>query len=159
VNKTLEKQSTVINEVEEFIKRFHNGDSVVTPDAKNLIFTIPKESKLGITSTVQRNYADVLGWAIATYQFRKDTSSYHDQLLIAYEVLDDIERGRTQGVIKDNIRLADRFKDCQDENKQLKETKIQLEAEILKLKRDKEELDKLVDELGGKRTSILERKD
>lgn len=36
---------------------------------------------------------------------------------------------------------------------------MKLEAEILKLKEDNEELHRLVDDLGGKRTSTLEPED
>lgn len=155
VSKALEKPSTVINEVEDFIRRFHDGDSVVTSNAQKMIYTIPKESKLGLTSTRQKSYADLLGWAIAAYQFHKDTSTDHERLLMAYELLDEIERGRTHGVIKDNIKQVEKFKYCQDENKQLKETKIQLEAEILKLKEENEELHKALENLGGKRISTV----
>jgi predicted nuclease with TOPRIM domain len=62
-------------------------------------------------------------------------------------------------VARDNAKLIDKFKECQDENKQLKETKIQLEAEILNLKAENEELHKAIENLGGERTSVLEPKD
>jgi len=153
----MERQSSVITEVENFIKRFHDGDSVVTPEAKKLVITFPsKKGILGLESKEQRYYADLLGWAIAAYQLHKDEANSEGRLMMAYQLLDYIERGRTHGVIKDNVKLIDKLKECQEENRELKETKIQLEAEILRQKGEIQELHKLVDQLGGKRTSTLE---
>jgi len=37
------KPKRVIAEVEDFIKRFHDGDSIVAPEAKHFIIATPKK--------------------------------------------------------------------------------------------------------------------
>jgi hypothetical protein len=42
----MEKQKVVIAEVDDFIKRIHNGDLVIDPDAQKLEITSPKKGAL-----------------------------------------------------------------------------------------------------------------
>jgi len=88
----------------------------------------------------QRYFPDLLGWAIAAYQYDVDSCSPEHVYDIACQLLDYIERGRTHGIIKDNIRLTDRFKECQEQNQRLKDNQQKLEREILELELENKNL-------------------
>jgi len=142
----MEKQSSVvIAEVEDFIKRVHNGDLVITPKANKLFLTIPAgKNVLGLPSKRKYTLADLLGWAMAAYQLHKDfsppSSIVHERWVdsklkvTAYEFLDYIERARACGVIKE-LNITNKLKTCQEQNNQLKERIDKLESECQRLKK------------------------
>lgn len=147
----MNKQSRVIAEVEDFIKRVHDGDLVISPKAAQMVMILPtgKKRLLGLTSKRKRNLADLLGWAMAAYQFRKDVDSLPSQLQIAYELLDMIERARAYGVIIEK-NLTNKLKGCLEQNKRLKDKQQKLETELLKLTKENVELHKALDTFGGR---------
>lgn len=114
----MEKQSVVITEVEDFIKRYHSGDLILTPEATKMVMIVPHgKNILRMTRKVHRNFPDSLAHMIATYQLDKDHNP-RDQVIIAYDLLDVIERGRAWGIIRDQKQQARAY---EQEIEQLKE--------------------------------------
>jgi len=152
----MNKQSRVIAEVEDFIKRVHDGDLVISPKAAQMVMILPtgKKRLLGLTSKRKRNLADLLGWAMAAYQFRKDVDSLPSQLQIAYEFLDMIERARAYGVIIEQ-NLTNKLKGCVEQNKRLKDNQQKLGTQISKLKKENKELHKALGRFGD-RSEVIE---
>ena len=140
--------SAVLDEVEDFIKRFHSGDILITPQAKTIQLEIPPKALMGAESYEIRTYTDMLGWAIGAYQYYKDRPELGRQLDCAYHLLDFIERGRTHGVIK-NLNLTIKLKECQKENKRLKERAVKLQMKIESLKTQNAELHKALNLFAG----------
>jgi len=143
------KHANIFAEVEDFLKRFHDGETVVSPQAKKLTMMIPTGAVPGVTSTQKRMFADMLGWLIGAYQLHKDDLDQEKRLDYAYALLDYIERGRTFGLIKD-LNLANKLKECQEQNARLKESAEKLERKILGLERENEELHEVLDQFGGR---------
>jgi hypothetical protein len=126
----MDEQNCVIAEVKDFIKQFHDGDLIITPEDRNFEMTYPEKSALGLTSAYRKNFADSLGWAIAAYQLQKDVSP-KTGLEIAYELLDLVEQARAFGIIKPQ-KLTNQLKECQEQNQHPKERVDKLEKEVLK---------------------------
>jgi len=143
----IEKTNTVIAEVEDFIKRFHDGDITITPNAMKMKLKMPSKSFMGVERSEIRTYTDMLGWAIAAYQYYRDNKALGRQLECAYHLLDIIERGRTYGVIK-NLNLTSKLEKCQKESNQLKEENDKLQKENQRLRQLNEELHKTLGRFG-----------
>jgi len=139
--------TSVFDEVEDFVKRFHDGDIIITPKAKTLQLEIPSKTLMEDGAYEIRTYTDMLGWAIAAYQYYRDTPELGRQLECAYHLLDLIERGRAYGVIK-NLNLTNKLKEYQEQNSQLKEEKDKLQKENQRLKQLNEELHKTLSKFG-----------
>lgn len=133
---------TVFGQVEDFIKRFHDGDISIAPEANTLQFKIPAGAFMGTTSNEIRSYADILGWAIGAYQYYKDNPHLVGKRQeCAYHLLDLIERGRAFGIIK-NLNLTNRVKTLELENSQLKEQLANLKLLNAQLAKQNEDLHK-----------------
>jgi hypothetical protein len=148
----------VIIEVEDFIKKLHDGEIAIAPKAQDLQMTQRIKGTLGVSSENLGTLADLLGKKIARYEAFKDGSTISFKMDAALELLDLIERARTLGVIVPQ-NLTKILEECQDENKELKETKDQLEKENLQLRQENEKLHRLVKNLGGEPTSTVENGD
>lgn len=115
----MEKQSAVIAEVEDFIKRWNSGELVFTPEAKKMTITsIVGKNFLGMTKKRTVNLPNEIGYAIATYQLHKDLGNRVAILDMAYGVLALIQKARVFGIIKDTKQQA---KDYEQEIEQLKQ--------------------------------------
>jgi hypothetical protein len=143
----MESKSCVIAEVENFIKGFHEGDYVISPDARKIEIIDTEQG--GKSHTV----ADRLGYAIAKYQCEKDINP-SGVLAIAYQLLDYIERARTHGIIIPQ-NLSNSLKECQEQNQRLKDNQQKLEMETMRLRVENEELHKALDKFGD-RSSVAE---
>lgn len=141
---------TVLAQVEDFIKHFHDGDIFIAPEATTLQIEIPAGAMMGFTSYETRSYADMLGWLIGVYQLWKDDPTQVGRKReCAYHMLDFIERGRVYGIIK-NLNLTNKIKECQEQNQRLKDNQQKLEEKILELERNNQELHKALDVFGGR---------
>ncbi len=119
---------SVIETVETFIRRMHDGDLIVTREAADIEYSSPGPS-LGTTSL-----ADDLAFTISRYehfyQLAKDTELGR---LFADAALALIERAYSNGVIREGPRLLNKLSECQKK-------KMDLEAENVKLLSDIEKL-------------------
>ncbi len=106
----MEKQSVVIAEVEDFIKRWKSGELILTPEIRNATVT-SEEGKnfLGMTKKRTVNLPNEIGYAVATYQLQKDLKNPRETLQIAYEVLALIQRARAFGFISDPKQQAKEY--------------------------------------------------
>lgn len=153
----MNRQDTVIIEVEDFIKKFHDGEIAIAPEAQNLQVARRIKGKLGVSSENLGNLADLLGKAIARYEAFKDTPTVFLKMDAALDLLDLIERARTLRVIVPQ-NLTNKLKECQEQNNQLKEEKDKLEKVCQKLKEENRELHRTLDHF-GERGNISEVKD
>jgi transcriptional regulator with PAS, ATPase and Fis domain len=152
VMRAMEKESSVIVQVEDFIKRIHDGDLVVTDEAKTLTLNLQVDKVMGIRSMkCLGTLADLLGKAMACYQFHRDDKSVFSVIRTesAYDLLNLIERARAYNVIKE-VNVTNKLTECQEQNQRLKDNQQKLETEILRLKRENEELHKALDLFGGR---------
>jgi hypothetical protein len=137
----LERPSVVIIEVEDFIKRFTNGELVLSPEAKNMTWTAPiGKNFLGRPKNVTKRLPDIIGWAVATYQLNKDAIP-RSRLESAYELLDLRQRARAFGLIKNPQQQT---RDYEQEIKQLKEQIASLRALNDKLTKENKRLHNLL---------------
>jgi len=155
VSGKLDRQNTVINECEDFLKEYDANEMAITSEARTSEVIRYVSGRLGTSKQNLGSFAELIGKAIARYKFLRDSSILFAKADAAYDLLDLIERGKALGFIVPQNLMA-KLKECQDENKQLKELKLQLESEISKLKEENKKLNKLVDNLGGRPTSTLE---
>jgi len=142
----MKKQSLVISRVENFIRRIHDGDLVITPKAKNIkLEKVVAQGYLGAKKE-QGTLATLMGNCMFEYQSFKDlsaTSSYKDDIghrlginrrldTAARELLECIELGYSHGVFKEQ-KLTSQIKEYQEQNLQLREKVDKLEKENQKL--------------------------
>jgi hypothetical protein len=115
----MEKQSVVIAEVEDFIKRWTSGELIFIPETRKMtmIYEIGKNF-LGMTKKRTVNFPNEIGAAVATYQLQKDLGNPRARLEMAYEVLALIQRARAFGLISDSKQQARAY---ETEIEQLKE--------------------------------------
>ena len=150
------KDSRVIAEVEAFIKDFHSGDIVISPNAREVWLTIPiesanKDSLLFREKTQKTCLSDLLAWAIASYLYLKDNQVGSQMKLDqAYECLDYIERARAYGLVIPQ-KLTSQLEQYKEENSRLKEQNDKLSRENANQKKLIEEMHKTIDTIGPKR--------
>lgn len=144
----MKKPSLVIPEVDDFIKRVDNGDLIITPEAREIMLTIPAgKNPWGVSIKEKHSLAELLSCAIGNYQVIKDSvRDVHstrtnpllrqalDSRLIesSDELLCYIKRARIYGVIEDR-NLTNKLKECQEQNQRLKEKVDKLGKENQKL--------------------------
>lgn len=159
MSSTERKESEVIKAVEDFIRDFHNGDLTLSPEATDICLKIaisPREreefKRFGIktSSEMKKTVADCIAWAIANYLVDKDLEKpFHDRLPHAYKTLDYIERARAYGMVIPK-KLTSDLKECQEQNKQLKELNEKLSRENVHQKKLIEELHKTISTITAK---------
>lgn len=165
------KQPIVIDQAEDFIKRIHDGDKVITPEAQKIVLTKAVGEGLLRRSDEKHSLAELLGSAMSHYQSTKELAiravKYELWLrqkltLMRFDAAEDLQKyidlAYTHGVIKDQ-NLISKLEECQEENEQLKKTKDQLEKENLRLKEENDQLHNLMRTLGGEPSSTLEHGD
>lgn len=149
----MERSSVVITEVEDFIKRFSNGDLVLAPEARKLTWTAELgKNFLGRPKKITRELPDIIGCAIAHYQHSKDISPPL-QFQSASDLLDLIQRARAFGVIRNPKQQARAY---EQEIEQLKERINSLSELNKKLKLENKTLHNLVDSRGGTQVGDIE---
>lgn len=117
----MSKNSVILTEVEEFIRRWNNGELALTDIAKDMIVTyknFQEKNLWGKPKTFHKPLPDYLGWGISTYQYAREVGYFGNIYQTAYELLDTIQRARAYGAIVD---AKQQVSDYQSEIKQLKE--------------------------------------
>ena len=144
-----EEKSTVIAEVDDFIKHLDNGDLSIAPKASEIVVTFSTMKKsLGQTIKKEHSLAEAIAHDITSYQVLKDCIcrsqkfGKSDPMLnvtldsrlidLAYALLGHIKRARVYGVIEDR-NITDKLKESQEQNQRLKEKVDKLEKENQKL--------------------------
>jgi hypothetical protein len=132
----MKKHDALLSQVEDFIKRIHNGDLIITPEAQKITLTIVVgKDSLGRPNKEQHSLADLLGSAMFMYQSLKSIAIPRSMLKsnpmiqltvnsrredVALDLQKYIELAYTHSVIKET-GLAGKFEKLQQENEQLKE--------------------------------------
>lgn len=115
----MEKQSAVITEVEDFIKRWTSGELIFTPETRKMAITYDVgKNFLGMTKKRTINLPNEIGYAITDYQLQKDLGNPRAKLEMAYNVLALIQRARAFNLIRDAKQQA---REYEQEIEQLKE--------------------------------------
>lgn len=123
MSKDTDEHSSVIAEVEDFIRRLHDGDYIISKEAHKIEFSKPRDGAVGLVSRKEiGNLADRLAHAMSIYEVNKGKSSLRRTSAIS--CLMWINRAFSWGVIKEGKGLLTRLKKCQERNLQL-ETDIQ----------------------------------
>jgi len=138
----MEKQSVVIAEVEDFIKRWNSGELIFTPETRKMTIT-SEEGKnfLGLIKKRTVELPNEIGYSIATYQLHKDLKNPRAMLDMAYGVLALILKARAFGLIRDSKQQA---RDYEQEIERLKEQIDNLKTLNDKLTEENKRLHNLV---------------
>jgi hypothetical protein len=146
-----EKQKiTLYDTVNDFIKRIHEKDLVITKEAATIQFSNPSatgvRSVLGIRKKTG-NLADRLAWAMSAYEGLKENTQLCSKY--AAECLMWINRAYAWDVIKEGKGLINKVKKAEEKIAVLEADNIDLSAKLLTLKNKYEELSDSGDEFYG----------
>jgi hypothetical protein len=136
----------VIKKIEEFIEHFYNGDYIVKDDA----FRVPCSY-----NNQKGNLGNFLTGSLTNYLISKGNQDSEQIANSATQALSWITQIRGANLIFESPSLLSKLKSAQEENRQLKEVKAQLEEKLSKCERDNEELHKWLDKFGD-RTTVAE---
>jgi hypothetical protein len=134
------KSSVVIDELDEFVKRWNNGELILTTEAKTMIidYTVHDIKNLfGKPKKLAKSLPDYLGWAIGAYQYIREEGYSPDLMDMAYQLLDVIQRARAWRLLIDtNQQISDYEKQIEllkEENARLRTLNTKLAEENKKL--------------------------
>jgi len=136
-----------IKKLDDYTSHFYNGDYQIDQAA----FKLPCSSNEQAGSLGQ-----FLSMATSNYVATKSDSMSERRNRCAGDLLTWLTHARMMGFIKESISMTTKLNTLEVENKRLKDNQQNLETQVLKLKRENEELHKILDRF-GKRTSIVEK--
>jgi hypothetical protein len=144
------KESCMILAIEDFIKNFHSGDIVLSRKATSTTISIPTSTEkniFGKIPKINQTVADMVAWSISTYQLQKDHElDPKKRTEHAYECLDFIERARAYRMVIP-MKLTSKLKECQEQNKNLKELNDKLSIENVNQKKLIKEMHETIDRI------------
>jgi cell division protein FtsB len=146
--------SETIQKVENFIQRLHNGEIIITPEARNIRYGPIRQ--YGLTPIFQRitkSLADYLSSTIWEYEQRKNDKQKNT---LASHCLMWIDRAYAHGVVRESEALIDKLGKCEEQNTQLKERIDKLEKECQRLRQLNEALHETLDKFGKRDTNSFE---
>lgn len=100
----------LIEKVETFIRRLHDLEYIITPEAQEFIYTDKKTKK-------EISLAHMLSRKISEYERNKDNEKMRS--FYAESCYSWINRAFTYGVVRERESLARLLQECQDKNVQL----------------------------------------
>jgi len=136
-----------VKRVDDFAKHYFNGDYVVDTDRA---FKIPYSIDGQTTSL-----GHYLTFLLTEYETSK-TKTFQDRYWSGFWLFQLITHAFAVNVIKMGDGLITKLKNCEIQNRQLKETKEKLEQRILELESDNEELQRALDIFGERVADIDE---
>lgn len=144
--------SETIQKVESFIQRLHNGEIIITPEARNIRYgPIFQSAIIPRFSRLTKSLADNLSSVIWEYEQRKNDQRI--KLALASHCLLWIDRARAQGVVVESEALIDKLSKCEEQNTQLKENIDKLEKECQRLRQLNNALHETLDKFGKRGTN------
>ncbi len=112
--------SSIIEKVDSFIQRLHDMDCIISSEARQIFYILPKEPE-------GKSLADFLANAIHDYEkYSEDKELKFSRATIC---LLWINRAFTHGIVKDGEGLIRKLKECREKN-------IQLEKDLERLSED-----------------------
>lgn len=119
------KNSVILAEVDEFIRRWNCGELVLTDQAQKMEISYSTGEKhfWGKLKISKKPLPDYLGWAITTYQYDRDLGISRFTFKTAYELLDTIQRARAYRAIVDTKQQVT---DYEKQIENLKEQNVNL---------------------------------
>jgi hypothetical protein len=143
-----ERQSDIIAKVENFIRRVHDRDYIITEKAHTIIFSEPKDSTSMFGSRKEvGNLADLLAKSMSLYQVTKEVDKESTSIELfkaAAECLSWINEAFSWNIVKESEGLVNKLKKCEEKNSQLEKDIQELTTEYIGLQGKYAELDKLV---------------
>jgi len=113
--------NSIFAEVDDFIKRWNNGELVLTEQANTLLVTYSTGDKnfWGKPKMFKKTLPDYLGWAVATYQYDRELGLSRFLYDTAYTLLDTLQRARAYKAIVDTKQqITDYERQIQNLNEQ-----------------------------------------
>jgi cysteinyl-tRNA synthetase len=132
--------SIILAQVDDFIKRWNNGELVLTDQAKDLeiTFSIGEKHFWGSPKILKKRLPDYVGWAIARYQYERELGLSRVFLDTAYELLDTIQRARAYRAIVDTKQqITDyekQIENLKEQNSSLRDLNTKLAMENKRLR-------------------------
>lgn len=143
--------SETIQKVENFIQRLHNGEIIITPEARNIRYgPIYQSAITPLFQRITKSLADHLSSTIWGYEQRKNDEQRN---ALASHCLMWIDRAYAHGVVRESEALIDKLGKCEEQNTQLKERIDKLEKECQRLRQLNEALHETLDKFGKRGTS------
>jgi len=133
------EDTRLFSDVEDFVKRWNEGEIILSPKANTMVITFFDEEKnfWGKPKPHKKKLPDYLGWAIAAYQANFNSDSPRVIFSRAYELLDTIQRARAFGLILDTkTKVADyekQIENLKEQNAKLRELNSKLALENKRL--------------------------
>lgn len=147
--------SETIQKIENFIQRLHNGEIIITPEARNIRYgPIFQSEIIPRFSRITKSLADHLSSTIWEYEQRKNDKQ--SKLALASHCLLWIDRAYAHGVVRESEALIDKLGKCEEQNTQLKERVDKLEKECQRLRQLNEALHETLDKFGKRDTNSFE---
>lgn len=145
-NVDMSKTPALIEIVDEFVRRFYDGDYTIKPEA----YKVPC-GRSGIKS----NLGKFLGWSIRNYVVSKSEKDFSIKMTCADEVLTWLTTARGGGLIIEGEGVKTKFSRYEKQIKELEEEAEQLRKKLILTEKENEDLHRFIDkQFGG--TSIAE---
>lgn len=113
--------------VDDFIRRVHNGELIIEPQAGTITFSIMDNRG----SEREKSLAAYLGQGMASYEVNRTNPSQKKQS--AEECLACINLAYSHGVIQERRNVVQRLRECEQANKQLLKDNAILSARLQEL--------------------------
>ena len=133
------RDSVIIAEVENFIKRWNNGELLLTPQAKEMIVDYTRDEKnfWGKPKHFKKPLPDYLGYAVTSYQEAREMGFSRYLFDKAYALLDTIQRARAYRVIVDTKQQVTdyekKIESLKEQNAKLRDLNTRLALENKRL--------------------------
>lgn len=129
----VDKQSNIIEKVEEFIQHLHKLEYVIDLKATNMRYRDEKGLNAGSLS-------DLLANAISHYEEKRDIVDLNIKNLFAQMCLIWINRAFASGVVNHGEGLIAKLKECSEKNKELENELIKISEEYKYLRTEYEDI-------------------
>lgn len=133
----------VIERIEEFVKHYYNGDYTIKPVA----FTVPCSYNLR-----KGSLGNFLTGSLSNYLIAKGNQNPEQLCNAATEIIVWITQLHGTNLIIESPSLLSKLEEADEQNRQLKEIKMQLEKKLSECQKDNEELHKWLDRFGDRST-------
>ena len=136
----------VIEKIEDFVKHYYNGDYTIDQEAFHVSCSW-NNRKLSL--------GNFLTSALSNYLIAKGNQNIEQLSVVATETIAWITQLRGTNLVTESPSLLSKLEEAEEQNRQLKETKAQLEKKLFECQKDNEELHKWLDRFGD-RTTVAE---
>jgi hypothetical protein len=133
----------VLGKIEEFVKHYYNGDYTIKPEA----FSVPCSC-----DSRKASLGNFLTGSLSNYLIAKGNQNIEQLCEVSGELITWITQLYGTNLIIESPSLLSRLQESDEQNRQLKEIKMQLEKKLSECQKDNEELHKWLDKFGDRST-------